>query len=205
MGIRHITVIIVALSTAFVLAGCSNASSDTPAAPMNTPDATATASAAPVVAAPMFTMPGGCTDTLPESRLNMFDGEGLILLGGPGGRYENDYLLEPSPEERLGGITCIWGYSDSEISTITVSVAPLNPQNRAAVVDSFISEGLNQSEVDGATLFTLQGDTRTEPAIINSLRADSWISVIATLGGTASYENALQVVAETTTAVYVAR
>jgi hypothetical protein len=137
--------------------------------------------------------------------LSALDGDGLVLLGGPGGRYENDYLLEPSPEERLGGITCIWGFSDTEVSSITVSVAPLSPENRSGVVESFVAEGFNESELDGASVFGQQGDTTTEPAIINALRADSWISVIATIGGTDSYEQGLQILAETTQSVYFAK
>jgi hypothetical protein len=149
-------------------------------------------------------MPATCAEILPSSRIAAIESQGLVLLGGPGGRYENDYLLEPSPEERLGGITCIWGYSDSEVSSITVSVAPLPPANRASVVESFVAEGLNESEINGASVFAQQGDTQTEPAIINALRADSWISVIATVGGTTFFEEGLVILAEATETAYVA-
>ncbi len=149
-------------------------------------------------------MPTQCADILPASRLAIFETAKLVLLGGPGGRYEGDYLLEPTPEELLGGITCIWGFSDTEASSITVSVAPLSPDSRASVIDSLVADGLNESELDGASVFSKQGNGEIAPAIINSVRATSWISVIVTVGGPTQYEDAKAIVAEVAALVYVA-
>lgn len=203
MSYRHPAAALAALSALIVLAGCASAPVETLTEPVSTPTIAPSASAEPEVVEPVFTMPTTCTDLLPASRLSAIESQGLVLLGGPGGRYETDYLLEPSPEERLGGITCIWGFSDSEVSSITVSVAPLGTQDRSGVIESFVSEGLNESEIDGASVFAQQGDTQTEPAIINSIRAESWVSVIATVGGTAFYEEGLAILAEATAAVYL--
>ncbi|MGV8969465.1 MAG: hypothetical protein ACOH1J_03350 [Microbacteriaceae bacterium] len=207
MKYRHTAYLVAGMSvalTAILLTGCASETTPTPRIPTETPATVATPSAEPTVAAAVFSMPQTCADILPSSRITQIEAQGLVLLGGPGGRYGTDYLLEASPEERVGGITCIWGFSDSEVSSITVSVAPLNAQARASVVDSFLSEGLNETEANGANVFSQQGDTRTEPAIINALRADSWISVIATLGGTEVYEESLKVLDEATATAYVA-
>jgi hypothetical protein len=203
MSYRLHTAAIAAFAAVALLAGCSAAPAEITAETVESPETVETSTPEPEVVEPVFSMPTACADILPASRITAIESQGNVLLGGPGGRYETDYLLEPSPEERLGGITCIWGFSDSEVSSITVSVAPLPPANRAPVVESFVSEGLNQSEINGATVFAQQGDTQTQPAIINSLRADSWISVIATIGGTAFFEEALEILAEATDTAYV--
>ncbi len=205
MSCRHTALVLAALSATLLLAGCSSGPAETPIVPVDLPSSAESPTPEPTVTAPVFTMPSDCAGIIPASRIGAFEDDGLVLLGGPGGRYENDYLLEPSPEERLGGITCIWGFSDSEVSSITVSVAPLSLENRSGVVESFVSEGLNESEIDGASVFTQQGDTRTEPAIINALRPESWVSVITTIGGTDFYEEGLQILTEVTQSVYVAQ
>lgn len=195
----------VGLSLSLVLSGCAAGGSAVPTADPTiaatpTETATATATADPRV----FTMPTMCTDILPMSRLSRFEADGLVLLGGPGGRYEGDYLLDPTPEESAGGITCIWGFADSEASSITVSVAPLSASSRGGIIDSFVAAGLNESELDGASIFSKQGDGEYAPAVVNSLRASSWISVITTVGGVAPYEEAGVIIAEVTDTVYTA-
>jgi hypothetical protein len=148
-------------------------------------------------------MPAQCVDILPASRVASFEATDLVLLGGPGGRYEGDYLLDPTPEELLGGITCIWGFSDTEASSITISVAPLSLDSRGGVIDNLLAAGLNESELDGASIFGKEGDGDISAAIVNSIRPASWISVITTVGGVAPYQQANEIVAEVTAAVYV--
>jgi hypothetical protein len=82
------------------LAGCSSPTASpsaeptsTAATPTNTPTVTPTADPR------VFAMPAQCVDIVPESRLASFEAANLVLLGGPGGRYEGDYLLDPTPEE----------------------------------------------------------------------------------------------------------
>ena len=150
-----------------------------------------------------FSRPTECLGILPASRLEQFEAEGLVLLGGPDGLYGDDYLLDPSPEQRAGGITCIWGPPDTYISTVTVSVAPLTASTRAAIVEDLaVSQGLNETTGDDATYYWLLGDRDHQPAILNVLTADSWISIIQTVGGFDSYAEAEKIAAEVHAEVY---
>lgn|GEM_PF-775830 len=192
------------VTLSLTMTGCSAPSGAPSAAPTAVATPSQTASAAPTAVAETgtFTMPTQCLDILPASRLAQFDTAKLVLLGGPGGRYGDKYLLDPTPEETAGGITCIWGFSDTEVSSITVSVAPVTPDSRAKIIDTFVANGLNESEFNGASIFGKQGDSDTTPAVINSIRASSWISVISTIGGAVNYEAARAIVAEVTAMVY---
>ena len=203
---RRSTVILVALGLglSLVATGCSAQSTEPSAQPSTATTPSEAPTTTPTAAPLVFSMPTQCADILPASRLAIFDTAELVLLGGPGGRYEGDYLLEPTPEELVGGITCIWGFSDSEASSITVSVAPLSADSRASVIDNLIAAGLNESELDGASIFGKQGNGEIAPAIINSIGATSWISVIATVGGAAPYEDAKAIIAEVSAMVYTA-
>ena len=184
------------------LAGCSSGDGDPAEVPVDAPDPVVTASAAPTAAPLTFAMPATCAELVPTARIARFEGQGLVLLGGPGGRYGTDYLGEPSPEERLGGITCIWGHADSEVSSITLSAAPLAPSSRPGIVEGFVADGLNEGELDDASTFGMQGDTELSPAVYNVLRNESWISVISTVGGPAFYDEAVLVADEVATTVY---
>lgn len=196
-SLAALPLVIVAL---LVLAGCSAEEPTeltTPDAPPPVPTPTATATAAPLD----FTLPTDCSTVVPQERLDAFTAEGLVLLGGPGGKYP-DYLQDATPEEQAGGISCIWGYADSEVSSLTVSVAPLSAATRPDIVESFDAQGLNEATVDDGTTFALQGDRTLDPAIINVLRGDSWISVIMTIGGIESYREAELISSEVYTSVY---
>ena len=138
-------------------------------------------------------MPSECAGILPAARIASFEAQGLVLLGGPGGLYGEDYLLDPTPEEAAGGITCIWGDELVPESTVTVSVAPLSPQTRSGIVEELIAQGLNETALDDAISYSRLGDEVSSPAIVNVLRNDSWISVIEALGGEAFLEEALTI------------
>jgi hypothetical protein len=205
---RRSTVLIVAIASGITFSTALTGCSAPEVAPTDEPTTSVTPTDTPTVAPTedprIFTMPTQCASVLPESRLASFDSSGLVLLGGPGGLYGGDYLLDPTPEESVGGITCIWGFADTEISSITISVAPVSTDSLGRIIDSFISSGLNESQLDGASIFGKQGDAETTPAVINSIRATSWISVISTVGGVAPYEQAQAMVAEVTATVYTA-
>ena len=198
-----IIIAVVGVSLSLALSACSTAAT-TPSGTESTNAATPseTASATPTAIPEVFTMPTTCADIVPASRVATFTNQKLVLLGGPGGRYENNYLADPTPEENAGGISCIWGFPDTEVSSITISVAPVNPDSRGGVIDSLVAAGLNESQLDSASVYGKEGDTGFNPAVINSVRADSWISVITTVGGPAAYEDAKAIVAEVTANVY---
>ena len=151
----------------------------------------------------VFSLPTACADILPASRLEQFAADGDVLLGGPDGLYGDEYLLEPSPEQNAGGITCIWGPPDTEISSITVSVAPLTADSRKKIVnDLVVTQGLNETAGEGITYYWKLGDRDDHPAILNALTDDSWISIIQTIGGIDSYAEAEKIAAEVHEQVY---
>jgi hypothetical protein len=187
---RRLSVAAVALTAVLALAGCA---SEAPVdeTPVETAPTTPSATPEPTEDPETFTMPTECATLLPEDRIANFAVQGLALLGGPGGKYGTDYLADPTPEESAGGMTCIWGFDDTDFASVTISVAPLSPDDRAGVVTSLIEQGLNESIEGNTTTYAQQGDADSQPAIINVLRADSWISVIETVGGEEFYAEAV--------------
>ena len=200
---KSLAVLPLAVMLLAVLAGCTAAET-----PKETPTPTASeapvASATPEPVALKFTMPTDCNAILPESRVDAFTADGIVLLGGPGGLYGSDYLADATPEEQAGGISCIWGFADSEVSSFTISVAPLSAATRPAVIESFAEQGLNEDLAGDAVTYGVQGDRTLDPAIMNVLRGDSWISVIATIGGTDSYNQSVEIAQEVHDLVYTA-
>ena len=186
--------LVVVAAIGILLTGCS--SEQNAATPSDSPTATPSESSTPTSAPELFTMPTVCADLLPKSRLDAFAGDGLVLLGGPDGLYGNEYLADTTPEQQVGGITCIWGPPDTEISSVTVSIAPLGVSSRASTISSLTDQGLNE-DVDGdAVYYWLQGDSASQPAVVNVVRNDSWISVIETIGGIDFYDAAEAIAAE---------
>ena len=146
-------------------------------------------------------MPEDCLSILPQARQDDFASQGLILLGGPGGQFEQ-YYADPTPEEQAGGISCIWGDEDVPESTVTVSVAPLSDGTRGGVVDNLIAQGLNEAVLDDGISYAQLGDDNSAPAILNIVRDDSWVSVIEALGGEAFFDEAVELAGEVADQVY---
>ena len=200
----RVTAIASAALLGALLAGCAQ-QGPSGVGPSSEPSAGPSASETAAAVVEVFALPTACVDILPSSRLEQFEAEGIVLLGGPDGLYGDDYLLDPSPEQEAGGVTCIWGPPDTELSTVTVSVAPLTASNRAAIVEDLaVSQGLNETTGDDATYYWLLGDRDHQPAILNVLTADSWISIIQTIGGTDNYGAAERIAAEVHEQVYTA-
>ena len=184
------------LSSAVIVLVTGCAAEKNAATPSDPPTTAPTPSTTPSSTPEVLGMPAVCADLLPTSRLDAFAGDGLVLLGGPDGLYGDDYLIDQTPEQEAGGITCIWGPPDTEISTVTVSIAPLDASSRASTIASLTEQGLNE-DVDGdAVYYWLQGDTDSQPAVVNVLRNDSWISVIETVGGIDLYDEAEAIAVE---------
>lgn len=157
----------------------------------------------PTPSTPVFRMPAACADILPQATLDQFASDGLTLLGGPGGTYGDDYLADPTPEQRAGGITCIWGDATTTASAITISVAPLTSTTRPSVISSLSGQGLNANVEGPIATFAILGDGDHRPAILNVLRDESWISIIMTVGGTGPFNEALDLADEVAETVYI--
>ncbi|MEO5921842.1 MAG: hypothetical protein ABIQ01_11945 [Pseudolysinimonas sp.] len=200
MNVKLLFALPIALAMGVVLAGCTPAPSDDPT-DEPTPTSTATTEPTEAAADRTFTMPADCLGLLPQSRQDSFASQNLVLLGGPGGQFEQ-YYADPTPEELAGGISCIWGDEAVPESTITVSVAPLTASNHAAVVDALIAQGLNEAPLEEGISYAQLGDENSAPAILNVIRDDSWISVIEALGGEAFFGEAVELANEAALQVY---
>lgn len=152
-----------------------------------------------------FVAPTACDELLPASRLDAFASDGLELLGGPGGVYGTSYFAEPTPEERAGGLTCVWGDEDRVQTTLTISVAPLDAATRAHVVEDLLAQGLNEAQIGTAISYGEVGDEVSAPSVLNVIRTDSWISVIGAVGGEDNFMRATQLAEEVASEVYVRR
>jgi hypothetical protein len=199
---KSVAMLPLALALVLPLAACAGDTGPEELTPPDEPTPVVTPTPSETALDLAFTQPDSCLSVLPQARLDAFDAAGLVLLGGPDGKYGDEYLVDPTPEQRAGGITCIWGFADSEVSSVTISVAPLTPSTRPDVVDSFTEQGLNEDLVGGASTFSVQGDKQISPAIINALRPESWISVIQTIGGPDAYAEAVAMADEIYTQVY---
>lgn len=186
-----------------LLAGCTPAppGDDDEESPAPQAEATPTATPTPTATQPpRFRMPDACDDLITAATAAEFDAAGLALLGEPG----RPYFADPTPEERVGGMTCVWGDESAPGTTLIVSVAPLTPAARPGVVADLLAQGLNESVVEGAVTYAQIGDEVSAPGVLNVLRNESWISVIEALGGEDRFERATELVDEITAQVYVA-
>lgn len=165
----------------------------------SSPSTTPTPESAP----PQFRMPDACADLLTPETTAAFDAAHLDLLGGPGGVYGENYFGDPTPEERVGGITCVWGDEAVPASLVIVSVAPITPSSRSGIVAGLIDNGLVESEVEGALTYARIGDEVSAPAELHVIRTTSWISVIEAVGGEDRFEHATELANEVTERVYV--
>jgi hypothetical protein len=187
-----------------LLAGCVPAPAEGGDSPSPDPDPTPSETAsAPSTSVPVFEQPKKCVDIITPETAAAFAADGLDLLGGPGGKYGGDYFAEDTSEEQAGGITCVWGDEDVLASTVVISVAPVSTATRAGIVDDLISQGLIESQIEGALTYAQIGDETSTQGILNVIRSDSWISVIEALGGEERFQRATELVDEVTALVYV--
>jgi hypothetical protein len=188
-----------------VLTGCSptpppdDGGTSTPTGGETTPPAET-----PQPSAVEFEMPTLCADLLAPETASAFATDGRELLGGPDGLYGENYFEDPTPEERAGGITCVWGDEDVPASTVIVSVAPITTATRSGIVSTLIENGLVESTVDGGLTYARIGDDVSAPAELHVIRSESWISVIEAIGGEERFQEAGELVDEVTERVYVA-
>jgi hypothetical protein len=199
MKLRIVALIPVAVAAALALASCTEAPQPQvteTGEPTPTPGPTTDQSAERT-----FALPADCTGLLPAARQQTFTDRGMILLGGPGGKYP-DYYADPTPEEQAGGISCIWGDEATPSTIVTISAAPLTVSSRGQVVDSLLGQGLNEAVLDDGISYAQLGDETSAPAVLNVIRDDSWISVIEGLGGEALFNEAVALASEAAAQVY---
>jgi hypothetical protein len=136
-----------------------------------------------------FTMPADCTEILPPANSANFESDGIVLLAGPGGKYGDELITEPTPETVAGGISCYFGVDNEDLNALVVSylvsAVPLNETTRADVIAELTAQGLVQStdERGDISFGVLGGDAGQTTANYNVIAVDSWISVISSKGG----------------------
>lgn len=193
------------LAAALALTACATPSGGAPATG-STPEPTS----APVVPSPTpaterkatFAQPDECAEILPTATVTTFERRSLELLGGPGGAYGTDYFADPTPEERQGGISCVYGSEVMQTELIVISVAPLSPAVRPEIMADLLEAGLNETQVDDAIVYEKTGDIQTAPSELHVLRGTSWISVITAPGGGDAHAEARELAAEVAGEVY---
>ena len=154
-------------------------------------------------AAVTFIQPTDCTQLLPASSVAELADEGAVLLRGLGsGNPEPIFAEGQTPEELVGGISCLYGppsqddseaeSNDSEAESnvsIIVSVAPVDEAVRPQIINDLVSQKLNIGQTnDGAATYWIWGDDANVPALHNTLYQDSWYSALIAPGGRSGYE-----------------
>jgi len=177
--------ITVALGT---LAGCA-------ATPTPTAEPTVTESTAPTtepttpVVTETFSMPADCSEILPPTTISNFEADGIIVLAGPGGKYGNELITDPTPEMDAGGISCYFGVDNEDPNLLSVnyliSAVSLDAAARTDVIADLTAQGLSEATDErGDVSFGILGGSQGQTtANYNVVAADSWISVISSAGG----------------------
>ncbi|MFM6968382.1 MAG: hypothetical protein ACKOWN_05605 [Microbacteriaceae bacterium] len=177
------------LAGVLLLSGCSLFDSpdptETSAAPE--PSATETAPSGPGT----FAAPTDCTQISPDAGFDAYLSDSIVLLYGPGARYGEDAIQEPTPEMSAGGISCYFGYDTStpEVYSV-VSVVAITADTRGGIVEQLVQQGMNEgTSADGTPTYSILGDADANvPAIYNEVDDSSWISVISVYGGETFFE-----------------
>jgi hypothetical protein len=176
---------------AVTLAGCAPT-----AAPTTAPTTSESASPTEPTVEPTtpvvtetFTMPADCTEILPPANIAKFEGDGITLLAGPGGKYGDELITDPTPETVAGGISCYFGVDNEDLNALTVaylvSAVPLDETTRTDAIADLTAQGLLQStdERGDISFGVLGGGAGQSTANYNIIAVDSWISVISSQGG----------------------
>ncbi|HET8957039.1 MAG TPA: hypothetical protein VFM95_01145 [Microcella sp.] len=140
----------------------------------------------------VFTMPADCTVILPVDRVGTLEAQGLTLLGGPGSLYGDEYFGDQTPEQLIGGMSCVWGQEGVDLSTILFSVAPLNAASRESTINDLVAQGYVPFEREDSSLaFGVLGEEGIGPAIYNLITDDAWFSVLNSLGGQTGFDESV--------------
>ena len=140
----------------------------------------------------VFTMPADCTVILPADRVGTLEAQGLTLLGGPGSLYGDEYFGDQTPEQLIGGMSCVWGQEGVDLSTILFSVAPLNAVSRESTINDLVAQGYVPFEREDSSLaFGVLGEEGIGPAIYNLITDDAWFSVLNSLGGQTGFDESV--------------
>lgn len=148
----------------------------------------------------IFMPPTSCADLLPPAFIEEFASEGIALLRGPGSpSAEPIYTDGQTPEELVGGLSCLYGLPNDEESglSILLSAAPIDPAIRPTVIADLVAQNLNVGQtLDGTGLtYWIWGDEAIVSALHNELFQDAWYSALIQPGGRPAYDQGVALVA----------
>ena len=148
----------------------------------------------------VFSLPTSCVNLLPEAYLEELAADGIELLRGPGSpSSEPIYTDGQTPEELVGGLSCLFGLPNDEESglSILVSAAPVDPAIRPTVIADLLAQNLNVGQTNDGTGLTywIWGDEETVSALHNELFQDVWYSALLQPGGRPAYDRGVSLVA----------
>jgi hypothetical protein len=149
-----------------------------------------------------FVKPLDCTKILPEESFQALQETGLELIRGPGSLSPDPiYAQGQTPEELLGGLSCLFAPPDDEDTgvNIVLSVAAIDDSVRPNILQAFVEEGLNVGQTLDGTGITYwrwgDGDQEnTVTALYNAVYADSWYSALIQPGGRTAYDRGVALV-----------
>lgn len=146
-----------------------------------------------------FVAPADCTELLPDQALAGLEQTGVSLVRGPGSpSAEGIYPEGQTPEELIGGLSCLFAVPGEEDAglTIILSAAAVDPSVRPEIINGFITEGLNTGLTsDGSGLtYWRWGDEVNVTALHNALYQDSWYSALIQPGGRGAYDQGVTLV-----------
>jgi len=175
------------------LAGCGpNVDPTAGPDPTGSPQPTGEPTGTPVQTE-FFSMPEDCTGILPATDVAAFAADDIVLLAGPGGKYGNELITEPTPEMSAGGISCYFGVDNEDLTllrvNVLVSAVPLDATSRSKVIDDLAAQGLARAmDERGDVTFGILGVSEGQTtANYNVIASDSWISVLSSDGGEAAF------------------
>ena len=146
-----------------------------------------------------LSLPSSCADLLPQTMVNQLGSTGVELLRGRGSpSAEPVYLDGQSPEELVGGLSCLYGLPGAEelAVSIVLSVAPVDPAGRPQIISDLLAQNLNIGQTLDAKGLTywIWGDDSVRSALHNELYADAWYSALVQPGGRPAYDQAVALV-----------
>ena len=183
-----------ATASVLLLSGCSLFPSGEPTPTATSSEAAPTPTESAAEGDGTFAVPSDCLAILPQSQVDSYADENIVLLAGPGGINGGELVPDPTPEMLEGGISCYFGYDNNDPNQIqiysVVSAAPVTPGNRDSITETLVGQGLNEgTNAAGNSTFSILGDTDANvPAMFNVITEDSWISVISVFGGETFFE-----------------
>lgn len=194
MTIKRITLGCAAAAlTASLLAGCTpetttEASPIATAAPSIQPaESGDTPSPTPIVEAALeFHQPATCSELAGPDLEAVFASRNAVLFNSSNG--EGLYAGTPVDTHQQGGnpFGCLWGVPDVDLNTFVLSVQSLSNAAHEGVMAILDGGGYDKTLDGDVVTYTAIGAETGEPAdqlTIHVLRADSWMTGWAALGG----------------------